>query len=165
MPAAGAGVTSHGAVEAAPFLDDVQLSSGEFLRPPNEARQAVFRRLRRERPFSFHAEPDMPGLPKGPGYWAVTRHYGSANRDETVFARPDVFDVLRRPNPHVGFGGFGPHLCLGANLARREIAVLLTQLLRRFPEVGVAGEPDRLRSAFVNGFRRLPVRLGRPGGA
>ncbi|MQA93727.1 MAG: cytochrome P450 [Streptosporangiales bacterium] len=82
-------------------------------------------------------------------------YYGSANRDETVFERPDEFDILRKPNPHVGFGGPGPHFCLGAHLARREITVMLRELLTRVPQI-TAGEPDRLYSSFINGIKRLP---------
>jgi cytochrome P450 len=76
-----------------------------------------------------------------------------------VFADPEVFDVGRDPNPHVGFGAKGPHFCLGAHLARREIAVTFEELFRQLPDLEVIGEPDRLRSSFVNGLKRLPARL------
>ncbi|MEU5878810.1 cytochrome P450 [Spirillospora sp. NPDC047279] len=82
-------------------------------------------------------------------------YYWSANRDETVFTDPDRFDILRSPNPHVAFGGPGPHFCLGAHLARREITVMFRELLTRLPGIR-AGEPDRLESNFVNGIKRLP---------
>ena len=59
--------------------------------------------------------------------------YWAANRDETMFAEPDRFDITRSPNPHVGFGGAGPHFCLGAHLARREITAVLRELLSRVP--------------------------------
>src|SRR5581483_9636953 len=85
----------------------------------------------------------------------VVLFYYSANRDERVFADPDRFDITRSPNPHVGFGGAGPHFCLGAHLARREITVMLRELLTRVPRIR-AGEPDRLLSSFVNGIKRLP---------
>ena len=89
--------------------------------------------------------------------------YSSANRDETVFADPDRFDVGRENNPHFGYGAPGPHFCLGANLARREVAVAFRKLFEQMPDLEVVGEPDRLRSSFVNGIKRLPVRLtGRP---
>lgn len=81
--------------------------------------------------------------------------YGSANRDESVFSDPDAFDITRSPNPHIGFGGPGPHFCLGANLARREITVMFRELLTRLPDI-TAGEPDRLLSGFINGYKRLP---------
>jgi cytochrome P450 len=85
--------------------------------------------------------------------------YAAANRDPEVFADPHVFDVARDPNPHVGFGAKGPHFCLGAHLARREIAVTFRALFEAMPDLEVAGEPDRLRSSFVNGIKRLPARL------
>jgi len=85
--------------------------------------------------------------------------YGAANRDPAVFADPHVFDLGRDPNPHVGFGGHGPHFCLGAHLARRELSVTFRALFDRLPGLEVTGEPDRLRSSFVNGIKRLPARL------
>ena len=85
----------------------------------------------------------------------VVLYYCSANRDETVFTDPDRFDITRSPNPHIGFGGAGPHFCLGAHLARREITVILRELLTRVPAI-TSGEPDRLLSSFVNGIKRLP---------
>jgi cytochrome P450 len=94
----------------------------------------------------------------------VIMYYGSANRDEAVFANPDVFDVTRDPNPHVGFGGPGPHFCLGAHLARREITLMLRELYTRLPDLELAGPPEQLRSNFINGVKRLPVSFT-PGGA
>jgi cytochrome P450 len=85
----------------------------------------------------------------------VVLYYYSANRDEAVFADPERFDITRTPNPHVGFGAPGPHYCLGAHLARRELTVLLRELLTRVPDI-TAGQPDRLLSSFVNGIKRLP---------
>ncbi|OBB62038.1 cytochrome [Mycobacterium sp. 852013-51886_SCH5428379] len=87
----------------------------------------------------------------------VTLWYGSANRDETKFDRPWMFDVRRHPNPHVGFGGGGAHFCLGANLARREITVAFEEIHRKIPDLVVTEEPDRLQSAFIHGIKRLPV--------
>jgi cytochrome P450 len=86
--------------------------------------------------------------------------YWSANRDESVFTDPVRFDVTRHPNPHVGFGGPGPHFCLGAHLARREITVMLRELLRRVPDIRAAAEPDRLLSSFINGIKHLPCEFG-----
>ena len=91
----------------------------------------------------------------------IVLHYGSANRDEAVFTDPDRFDVRRDPNPHVGFGGPGPHFCLGAHLARREITLMMKELLTRLPGLELAGEPEQLRSSFVNGIKHLPVRVRR----
>lgn len=89
----------------------------------------------------------------------VLLYYGSANRDAEVFDDPDRFDVRRTPNPHVGFGGPGPHFCLGAHLARREIEVMFRELLLRLPDLEATGEPEQLRSSFINGIRHLPVRF------
>jgi cytochrome P450 len=86
-------------------------------------------------------------------------YYWSANRDETVFKDPGVFDVTRDPNPHVGFGGPGPHFCLGAHLARREITVMFRELFRRAPGIHSSGPPDRLLSSFINGIKHLPYEL------
>jgi cytochrome P450 len=85
--------------------------------------------------------------------------YAAANRDPAVFRDPHVFDLSRDPNPHFGFGAHGPHFCLGAHLARREIAVTFRELFERLPDLEVNGPPDRLRSSFVNGLKRLPARL------
>ena len=85
----------------------------------------------------------------------VVLYYYSANRDESVFDDPERFDITRSPNPHIAFGAAGPHFCLGAHLARREITVMLRELLTRVPDIS-AGEPDRLLSSFVNGIKRLP---------
>ncbi len=88
----------------------------------------------------------------------VILFYYSANRDESVFADPERFDITRSPNPHVGFGGPGPHFCLGYHLARRELTVMLRELLTRVPDI-TAGEPDRLLSSFINGIKRLPCQF------
>jgi cytochrome P450 len=90
--------------------------------------------------------------------------YNSANRDEAVFDEPQRFDVTRSPNEHVGFGGPGAHHCLGANLARREITVMFRELLQRLPDLEITGEPDRLRSNFIHGIKRMPCSFT-PGGA
>ena len=86
----------------------------------------------------------------------VLLFYNSANRDEEVFADPYVFDLRRTPNPHVGFGAAGPHFCLGAHLARREITVMFRELCTRLPDIRATSEPDRLRSNFINGIKHLP---------
>jgi methyl-branched lipid omega-hydroxylase len=84
--------------------------------------------------------------------------YNSANRDERAFDDPFRFDVTRTPNEHVGFGAGGPHFCLGANLARREIKVMFEELFRRLPDIEVSGEPAMLQSAFIHGIKRMPCR-------
>jgi cytochrome P450 len=88
--------------------------------------------------------------------------YGAANRDPRVFDDPERFDVRRDPNPHVGFGGPGPHFCLGAHLARRELSVVFRQLLTRLPDIEVVGDPVPLEAMgvpLVGGIKRLPVRF------
>ncbi len=86
----------------------------------------------------------------------VVLFYLSANRDEDVFPDPDRFDITRKPNPHVGFGGPGPHLCLGAHLARRELTAMFRELFTRVPDIRATGDPDLLLSNFDNGIRYLP---------
>lgn len=86
----------------------------------------------------------------------VVLWYNSANRDEAKFEDPYRFDVRRQPNEQAGFGAGGPHFCLGANLARREITVMFDELFRRLPDIEVTGPPDMLRSAFIHGIKRMP---------
>ncbi|WP_204810178.1 cytochrome P450 [Mycobacterium riyadhense] len=87
----------------------------------------------------------------------ISLWYCSANRDESKFVNPWMFDVTRDPNPHAGFGGGGAHFCLGANLARREIRVVFDELRREMPDIVAAEEPARLLSQFIHGIKRLPV--------
>jgi cytochrome P450 len=94
----------------------------------------------------------------------VLMWYSSANRDESVFDAPERFDVGRTPNDHLGFGGPGPHFCLGAQLARREITVMFRELFRRLPDLEVTGAPAYLASNFINGIKHLPCEFT-PGGA
>jgi cholest-4-en-3-one 26-monooxygenase len=88
----------------------------------------------------------------------VALFYASANRDEAAFENPDTFDIGRTPNDHLAFG-IGPHFCLGANLARLEIRVMFEELLRRLPDIELDGPAERLRSYFINGIKRMPVRF------
>jgi methyl-branched lipid omega-hydroxylase len=94
----------------------------------------------------------------------VALFYWAANRDPAHFPDPDAVDVRRSPNPHVGFGGAGPHFCLGAHLARREMTVMFRELLTRVPDIAATAPPQRLQSMFINGIKRLPVAFT-PGGA
>jgi cytochrome P450 len=89
------------------------------------------------------------------GDW-VLMHYLSANRDEDVFDRADQFDVARPDAGHAAFGGGGVHFCLGAQLARLELRVMLEELYANVPGLTVTGPPDRLRSSFFHGIKRLP---------
>lgn len=88
--------------------------------------------------------------------------YGVANRDPLEFEDPESFVVTRAPNNHVGFGGPGPHFCLGAHLARRELSVVFRQLLTRLPDIEVTGDPTYLEAMgipLVGGIKKLPVRF------
>jgi cholest-4-en-3-one 26-monooxygenase len=95
----------------------------------------------------------------------ISLWYISGNRDEAVFDEPFRFDITRSPNPHIAFGGGGPHFCLGAQLARLEIRVLFEELARRVPRLEARGEPERLRSNFIGGIKHLPVHLAAASGA
>ncbi len=83
--------------------------------------------------------------------------YPSANRDEEIFADPNRFRIDRDPNPHLGFG-IGEHFCLGANLARLELRELFRQLVPRLGSVELAGPVERVRSSFLGGVKRMPIR-------
>jgi cytochrome P450 len=89
----------------------------------------------------------------------VVMWYCSGNRDEAVFDDPFRFDVGRTPNAHVGFGGPGPHFCMGAHLARREITVMFREILRRMPDLEIVGEPARLASFFIHGIKHMQCRF------
>ena len=88
----------------------------------------------------------------------VVMYYSSANRDEDVFPNSDRFDVGRTPNDHLAFG-IGQHFCLGSNLARLEIRVMFEELLKRLPDIELAGNVRRLRSNFINGYKEIPVKF------
>ncbi len=83
--------------------------------------------------------------------------YSSANFDESVFDRPFDFDITRNPNPHLSFGGNGAHFCIGANLARMEIKLIFNEIADQIPDIAKVGEPQRLRSGWINGVKDLPV--------
>jgi cholest-4-en-3-one 26-monooxygenase len=88
----------------------------------------------------------------------VVMFFTSANRDEDVFAAPQEFDIGRDPNPHLGFGGGGPHYCLGRHLAALELRILLRAIAERMPSITLTGEVARLRSNSINGIKHMPVR-------
>ncbi|MEV5414332.1 cytochrome P450 [Thermopolyspora sp. NPDC052614] len=104
-------------------------------------------------------EYELRGVTLKPGD-QVALMYGSANRDEEVFTDPDRFDITRTPNPHVGFGGPGPHFCLGANLARQEIKIMFKELFTRLPDIRSVGEPELLLSNFDNSVRSQAFTFG-----
>lgn len=89
----------------------------------------------------------------------VSLWFISANRDERVFDDPLRFDIHRNPNPHVAFGGGGPHHCLGIHLAKLEMRVLFEELAKRAPRIDRLGPASRLRSNFINGIKHLPVQM------
>jgi hypothetical protein len=99
------------------------------------------------RPVELHGRE----LPTGE---KVVLFYHSANRDERAFEDPWRFDIARDPNRHLGFGGGGPHYCLGASLARTQLRSIFGELMRVMPDIE-AGEPELLRSAFVHGVKRM----------
>jgi cholest-4-en-3-one 26-monooxygenase len=87
----------------------------------------------------------------------VALWYIAANHDPDVFDDPHTFDVTRHPNEHEAFGGGGPHFCLGSHLARLEIRAMFEEIMRRVPEMELAGPVERLRSNFINGIKHMPV--------
>jgi cytochrome P450 len=91
------------------------------------------------------------------GDW-VLMMYSSGNRDERVFANPNTFDVRRKPNPHVAFGGGGPHFCMGAFLAKMQLEAFFRELIFRAPTLRV-GQPEYLTSNFVRVVKSLPYTL------
>lgn len=101
-------------------------------------------------------EHELGGRVFRPGDKAVL-FYASANRDASVFAEPDRFDITRSPNPHLGYGGGGPHHCLGAHLARLEMRALFTEVLTRTDTARALGEPELVDSNFDNRVRGLAL--------
>jgi cytochrome P450 len=92
---------------------------------------------------------------KVPAGEKIVLFYHSGNRDSEAFDDPWRFDVTRSPNRHLGFGGGGPHYCLGASLARTQLSATFSELMRVIPDIE-AGEPQLLRSAFIHGIKRMP---------
>jgi len=89
----------------------------------------------------------------------VVVYYASANYDEEVFADPFTLDITRNPNDHLTFGGGGEHFCLGANLARVEIKAMVREVVTRMPDITLTEEPIRMRSDFINGINKMPVKF------
>jgi cytochrome P450 len=101
---------------------------------------------------------ELRGVPVTAGD-RVALFYPSANRDETRFVEPDRFDVTRKSNPHLAFGGGGAHFCVGANLARVEAAALVFEVLSRMKNMELAGPVERMPSTLINGIHSMPVRF------
>jgi cytochrome P450 len=93
-------------------------------------------------------------IPKGD---SVCLFYASGNRDEEIFEDPFTFRIDRKPNDHIGFGR-GQHVCLGAHLARLEIRTMYQQLSERLVSMERTGPPERIRSSFIGGIKRAPMR-------
>jgi cholest-4-en-3-one 26-monooxygenase len=106
------------------------------------------------------ADVDLGGVTIREGQ-RVGLFYSSANFDEEVFENPFTFDISRDPNPHLSFGGNGAHYCIGANLARMEIKLIFDELANQLPDITKLAEPQRLRSGWINGVKRLDVAYGR----
>ena len=83
--------------------------------------------------------------------------YRSANFDDEVFDDPHTFNILRDPNPHVGFGGTGVHFCIGANLARMTIDLMFNAIADNMPDLTAISTPERLRSGWLNGIKHWQV--------
>lgn len=88
----------------------------------------------------------------------LVMYYGAANRDPAVFDNPEVFDIGRRPNPHLAFGT-GTHFCVGSHMARLELRIAFEEILGRFPLIRLAGPVERLQSNFISGIKKMPISL------
>ena len=148
---------SHGIKALTDFPDQKEIWWDDF---DGVARTAVEEIVRWATPVihfrrTATADTEIGGQPIAEGD-KVVLWYNSANRDEREVRRPVPLRRPARPNPHVGYGAGGPHFCLGANLARREITVMFDEILRRLPELRVTGEPAYLQSNFINGIKRMP---------
>jgi cytochrome P450 len=126
-------------------LEDVETAVEEFVRWATPV--MTFRRTATE-------DTEIRGVPIAAGD-KVVLVYSSANRDEEAFEEPRRFDVTRSPNHHAGFGGGGPHYCMGASLARTQLRAIYSELLVRVPGIE-AGEPVRLVGNFINGIKTMP---------
>jgi cytochrome P450 len=148
---------SHGLKALTDFPEQRALWFGDF---DNLTRTAVEEIVRYSSPVihfrrTVTAATELAGQQLAAGD-KVVMFYGAANRDERAFANPESFDVARPLQPQqVGFGAGGPHFCLGANLARREISVIFDELRQRVPNIRATGEPAYLQSNFINGIKRL----------
>jgi cytochrome P450 len=151
---------SHGILALSEHPDQRALLAGD----PDAVKPAVEELLRWATPVTHFRrtvsrDVEIRGQNIPAGDWVLI-HYLSANRDEDVFDRPDEFDITRTDAGHAAFGGGGVHFCLGAQLARLELRVMLEELYPNVPGLTVTGPPDRLRSSFFHGIKRLPCSTG-----
>lgn len=148
---------SHGMKALTDHPDQRELLYGDF---DNHSKTAIEEMVRFASPVihfrrTVTEDTDINGFPVSKGD-KVVMFYNSGNRDERVYDDPHRFDVTRSVQPaQVGFGAGGPHFCLGANLARREMTVMFDELRRRLPSLRIIGEPEYLQSNFINGIKRL----------
>ncbi len=148
---------SHGMKALTDHPDQLATLYGDF---DTHARTAIEEMVRWASPVihfrrTATEDTEIDGFPIAAGE-KVVMWYNSGNRDERVFDDPYRFDVTRPVQPsQIGFGAGGPHFCLGANLARREMTVMFDEIRRRLPSLRITGEPDYLQSNFINGIKRL----------
>jgi len=163
MMVAGNETTRHTISHGLVFLVENADQMGQLRDDPERLSASATEEILRASSVTMHfrrtatEEVEMRGTRIAPGE-RVVMWYPSANHDEEVFDEPFRFDIRREPNDHLAFGT-GRHLCLGASLARLEVRVVFEELLRRVASVEIIGEPDRLRSNFINGIKHLPVRV------
>ena len=150
---------SHGALALAKFPDQL-----DRLREEPDLMGAATEEILRWASPQIHfrrtavCNTELAGVPISAGD-KVVMWYISANYDERAFADPFTLDLSRDPNPHVTFGGGGPHICLGAWMARLEVRVFLEEVVRRIRRIQADGDPERIRSNFINGMKHLPLTL------
>jgi cytochrome P450 len=149
---------SHGMVQLSAHKDQLRAWQADFGAKTQNAVEEIVRfaspviHMRR-----LTTEDTVIGGHEIPAGEKVAMWYCSANRDERVFENPHVFDIEREnAKEQVGYGAGGPHFCLGANLARREISVMFEELFTNLPDLEITGEPERLLSSFINGIKRVP---------
>ena len=152
---------SHGMLELTRRADQQRIWFNDFEKHSRTAVEEIVRWSSPVIHFRRTATEDTElGGIKMPKGTKVVMWYNSGNRDEDLFADPYRFDVTRQIQPgQIGFGAGGPHFCLGANLARREIVVMFDEIRRRLPYLHITGEPAYLRSNFINGIKRMPCRI------
>ncbi len=148
---------SHGMLALTEHPDQRDLLFGDYSAHAKTAMEEIVRWATPVIHFRRTATEDteINGFPVSAGE-KVVMFYNSGNRDERVYADPYRFDVTRELQPaQIGFGAGGPHFCLGANLARREMTVMFDEIRRRLPNLRITGSPSYLRSAFINGIKQM----------